>query len=180
MDSKGGIRAGDRAPTGPALPAGWADALVGLITLAGLAWGWQTRADPALAPQGWPGWWIGLVAALLMAASGAFSWRKRVATARGSVAAWYNAHILCGLAGADLALTHARFAWGAINSNFASVAAVLVVISGLIARYALAPARRSSSGVLAALAEGWHYAHLPLFAVMVMAVLLHVYMAHAY
>jgi hypothetical protein len=163
-----------------AVPAGWADVGVGLAALAGLAWGWHTRADPALDPHGWTGWWLGLVAALLMAAVGGFSWRKRVAAGHGSVAWWYNVHILCGLAGVDLALIHARFAWGAINSNFATVACVLVVISGLVARYALAPARRSGNRVIMALADSWHYAHLPLFLVLVLAVLLHVYMAHAY
>ena len=116
-----------------------------VIALAALAWGWRGRADPALDPHRWPGYLLGLTGSLMMLAVLGFSWRKRLAAGRWSVGAWYNAHVLLGLFGAVLVVIHARFAWGSINSSFALAATVLVVGSGLIARYALGPARRSGN-----------------------------------
>jgi hypothetical protein len=157
-----------------------ADIAVAAIVLAALGWGWLGRADPALDPHGWPGYLLGLAGALMMLIVLGFSWRKRTPTGRVSVGAWYNAHVLLGLFGPVAVLIHARFAWGSINSSFALVATLLVVFSGLIARYALGPARRSGKRWGVGLAEAWHYLHVPLYMVLVMAVILHVYMAHAY
>ncbi len=170
----------DRATTRPTMCVASIDLGVATVVLGVLVWGWRARADPLLDPHGWPGWWLGLTGALMMAAVAGFSWRKRVAAGRGSVAGWYDAHVLLGLFGPVLVVLHARFAWGSINSSFALVAMGLVVLSGLLARYALPLARRSGHAPAVALAEGWHYLHLPLFVVMMLAVILHVYMAHAY
>jgi hypothetical protein len=158
----------------------WIDGAVAVVVAGLLVWGWRGRADPALDPHGWAGWWLGLTGALMMLAVLGFSWRKRVATGPVSVAGWYNVHVLLGLFGPVLVVFHARFAWGSINSSFALVAMALVVISGLLARYALPLARRRGGPMAGALVEGWHYLHLPLYAVLVLAVIVHVYMAHAY
>jgi hypothetical protein len=156
------------------------DIAVGVPVLAALGWGWLGRTDPALDPHGWPGYLLGLIGSLMMAAVLGFSWRKRTVSGRVAVGTWYNAHILLGLFGPVLVLIHARFAWGSINSSFALAATVLVVGSGLVARYALGPARRSGNRWAVTMAEAWHFLHLPLYVVLVLAVLLHVYMAHAY
>jgi|GEM_PF-1158061 len=170
-----GVHVATRARGRPAV-----DIAVAVIVFAALAWCWRGRADPALDPHGWPGYLLGLIGSLMMLAVLGFSWRKRVAAGRMSVGAWYNAHVLLGLFGPVLVLIHARFAWGSINSSFALAATLLVVGSGLIARYALGPARRSGNRWAVTMAEAWHYLHLPLYGVLVMAVILHVYMAHAY
>ncbi len=156
--------------------APWTDAVVALLVGAGLAWGWSTRGNPGLDPHGWPGYLIGIAGTLMMCAAAGLSWRKRRARARISVATWYNTHILLGLCGPVLVLVHARFAWGSINSTFALAAMGLVVFSGLVARYALPPARRRGLRAV----EAWHYAHAPLCMVLVLAVIVHIYMAHAY
>lgn len=156
----------------------WPDMAVGAAVLALLGWGWRVRADPALDPHQGPGYLLGLTGSLMMLAVLGFSGRKRMPSGRISVAAWYNAHLLLGLFGAVAVLVHARFAWGSINSSFALAATGLVVLSGLFARYALGPARRSGRGTV--LVDAWHYLHVPLYMVLVVAVILHVYMAHAY
>jgi hypothetical protein len=156
------------------------DAGVALVVCAALGWGWRDRGDPALDPHAWPGYLFGLGGSLMMLALLGFSWRKRVPRGRMSVAAWYNAHILLGLFGAVAVVIHARFAWGSINSSFALAATLLVVLSGLGARYAIGPARRSGRRWAGALVDLWHYLHVPLYLVLVLAVILHVYMAHAY
>jgi len=156
------------------------DAGVALVAVAALGWGWHHRADPALDPHAWPGYLFGLVGSLMMLAVLGFSWRKRLPAARIPVAAWYNAHVLLGLFGAVAVVIHARFAWGSINSSFALAATLLVLASGLVARYAIGPARRNGGHRLGTLVDLWHYLHVPLYAVLVVAVVLHVYMAHAY
>ena len=158
----------------------WPDIAAVALALALLAWGWRARGDDALDPHRWPGYLLGLVGSLMMLALLGFSWRKRVPAGPGSVAAWYNAHVLLGLFGAVAVVTHARFAWGSLNSSFALAATGLVVLSGAIARYALGPARRSGARWGTVLVEAWHYLHVPLYFVLTGAVLLHVYMAHAY
>jgi hypothetical protein len=162
--------------------ASWplADFAVAALVLAVLAWGWQHRADPALAPHAWPGYLMGLGGALAMLAVLGFSLRKRARAGRVPVSGWYNAHILLGVFGAAAVVIHARFAWGSINSSFALAATLLVTASGITARYLLAPARRSSNRWFRKLVEGWHFLHVPPSMVLVPAVIVHVYMAHAY
>ena len=173
---------GDDPPQRAAERARWpmADVVVAALVLALLAWGWWHRADPALDPHAWPGYLMGLGGALAMLGVLGFSLRKRARAGRVPVARWYNAHILLGLFGAAAVVIHARFAWGSINSSFALAVTLLVVASGLSARYLLGPARRSGKRWFRALAEGWHYLHVPPSMVLVPAVIVHVYMAHAY
>jgi hypothetical protein len=166
----------DRPPQLAARPARWpmADVAVAVLVLSVLGWGWQHRTDPALDPHAWPGYLMGLGGALAMLAVLGFSLRKRARTGRVPVARWYNAHILLGLCGAAAVVIHARFAWGSINSSFALATSLLVVASGLVARYLLGPARRSGNRWFVALAEVWHYLHVPPSMVLVPAVIVHV------
>ncbi len=161
-------------------PKPWADAAIGVVALALLAWGWHGRADPALDPHGWPGYLLGLGGALMMLLVLAYSLRKRVQRGRWSVGWWYHAHVLLGLFGPVAVLVHARFGWRSINAGFALIAMLLVVGSGLIARYALPWAHRSAHAWARSLTGMWHYLHVPLFIVLGLAVLVHVFMAHAY
>jgi hypothetical protein len=156
--------------------AAWGDAAVAVLALAALVWGWGTRRDSGLDPHGWPGYLAGLGGTLMMLSAIGFSWRKRVAQARGPVAWWYNAHVVLGVFGPVAVLVHARFAWGSINSSFALAAMGMVVASGVLARYALGPGRRRGWRWV----EAWHYLHAPLCMVLALAVIVHVYMAHAY
>ena len=157
-----------------------ADIVVAGLALAALVWGWQQRTDPALDPHAWPGYLLGLGGSLAMLMVLGFSLRKRAPAGGVPVTGWYNAHIVLGLFGAVAVVIHARFAWGSLNSSFALAATVLVVASGLIARYLLGPARRSGNRWFLKLAEAWHYWHVPPSMVLVPAVIVHIYMAHAY
>lgn len=148
--------------------------------LALLAWGWRHRADPAINPHAWPGYLLGLGGSLAMLLVLGFSLRKRAGAGRVPVSRWYNAHILLGLFGAVGVVIHARFAWGSINSSFALAATLLVTASGLIARYLLGPARRSGNRWFQKVADAWHFLHVPPSIVLVPAVIVHVFMAHAY
>jgi hypothetical protein len=176
MDGAAGTIGNGGADHATRLRGAWVDRLVAALVLAGLVWGWMTRSEAALDPHGWPGYLIGIAGTLMMVSAVGLSWRKRRAQARVTVAWWYNTHVVLGLFGPVLVLVHARFAWGSINSSFALGVMGLVVASGLIARYLLGPARRNG----ARWAEAWHYCHAPLCLVLVMAVIVHVYMAHAY
>jgi hypothetical protein len=166
----------DHALRAPRTRVPWVDIAVASLVLAALGWGWATRRDEGLDPHGWPGYLFGIAGTLMMLFAVGFSWRKRAAQGRATVAWWYNAHILLGLFGPVAVLIHARFAWGSINSSLALGAMGLVVASGLIARYVLGAARRRGSRWV----EAWHYCHAPLCMVLVMAVIVHIYMAHAY
>jgi hypothetical protein len=165
---------------GRAAPWPLGDLAAAALLLAVLGWGWRHRADPVLDPHAWPGYLMGLGGALAMLAVLGFSLRKRTRAGRVPVTLWYNVHILLGLFGAVGVVIHARFAWGSINSSFALATAVLVAASGLVARYLLGPARRSGNRLVLALVERWHYLHVPPLMVLAPAVLVHVYMAHAY
>jgi len=181
MDIKAGtIGTGAGREMAPRAQSRRADASAALLALALLGWGWWHRGDAALDPHAWPGYLLGLGGSLMMALVLGFSWRKRVSGGRTSVAAWYEWHCLLGLVGAVAVLVHARFAWGSINSSFATVATGLVVLSGVVARYALGPARRSGHRWGSGLVEAWHFLHVPLYGVLVIAVIVHIYMAHAY
>lgn len=114
----------------------------------------------------------------MMLAIGGYSYAKRrpgAVQARG----WYRAHLALGLGGPIAVITHARFGWQSVNAGFALLATVLIVLSGLVARYVLPVARRGQ-GAWGRLAEAWHFAHAPLYVVLALAVMLHVVMAHAY
>lgn len=155
-----------------------ADIPVAAAALVLLATGWSLRAAPISDPRGWPGWWLGLAGALMMLGIAGFSVAKRRRGAR-LAPVWYRAHLLLGLGGPIAVITHARFGWQSVNAGFTLVLTLLILASGLVARYVLPRARRAG-GVAARIAAAWHYAHAPLYALLVPAVLLHVYMAHAY
>jgi len=178
MDAMAGTIGQSPAPSTARWPL--TDLALAAIVAAVLAWGWRDRHDQALDPHAWPGYLLGLGGSLAMLLVLGFSVRKRAPAGRVSVGWWYNAHIVLGLFGAAAVVIHARFAWGSINSSFALAATLLVVASGLIARYLVAPARRSANRWCLWLVETWHYLHVPLYMVLVLAVIVHVYMAHAY
>ena len=179
MAQQGGKTVGD-AGAAPTVVAPWADLVIGVAAMSLLGWGWATRYDPRYDPSGWTGYWIGLGGTLAMVAVLGFSWAKRRPSGRISVPAWYRVHLVLGVFGPVAVLVHARFGWRAINSGVALAAMLLVVGSGLVARYALGPARRSRFAPARRVAELWHYLHVPLGLVLVMAVIAHVYMVHAY
>ena len=99
--------------------------------------GWLNRDQDYLTPESGLGYWLGIVGASLMLLLLLYPLRKRVAGLKtiGSVAFWFRLHMVLGLVGPALILFHSNFAFGALNSNVAMVAMLIVSTSGIFGRY---------------------------------------------
>ncbi len=126
--------AADRKSVPPwlSLPLFWTLA-VGTL----LYWGAHAHLERYITPQRGVGYWLGIVGGSLMLVLLLYSARKRFAWLRwmGSIPAWFNIHMVLGVAGPILILFHANFRLGATNSNVALFSMLLVAGSGVIGRY---------------------------------------------
>lgn len=105
--------------------------------VAALVVGWLTRDEEYLVPESGLGYWLGIVGASLMLLLLLYPLRKRISALRavGSVAVWFRLHMVLGLVGPALVLFHANFKLGALNSNVAMMAMLIVATSGIVGRY---------------------------------------------
>ena len=99
--------------------------------------GWLNRDDNGLTPLSGVGYWLGIAGGSLMLLLLLYPLRKRIRALRaiGTVGFWFRAHMILGVLGPVLALLHANFRLGSINSNVALVAMLVVAISGVVGRY---------------------------------------------
>jgi hypothetical protein len=99
--------------------------------------GWLNRDQDYLTPESGLGYWLGIAGASLMLLLLLYPLRKRMAGLRtiGSVAFWFRLHMVLGLVGPALILFHSNFAFGALNSNVAMVAMLIVSTSGIVGRF---------------------------------------------
>jgi hypothetical protein len=113
-------------------PMTFGAALVGALLI-----GWLNRDQDYLTPESGLGYWLGIAGASLMLMLLLYPLRKRVAGLRatGSVAFWFRLHMVLGLVGPMLILFHSNFTFGALNSNVAMVAMLIVSTSGIFGRY---------------------------------------------
>ena len=81
--------------------------------------------------------WLGVAGAALMALLLLYPIRKAFAGARwlGSIGAWFHIHMVFGLLGPVLVAYHSNFGWGALNSNVALVAMLVVASSGIVGHF---------------------------------------------
>ena len=102
-----------------------------------LAFGWITREEQHLSPEEGIGYWLGIVGAATMLMLLLYPLRKRFKSLRhlGSVKTWFRAHMLMGILGPTLILFHANFTLNSLNATVATLAMLVVVMSGLIGRY---------------------------------------------
>lgn len=100
-----------------------------------IAVGWMRRGFLPTAEAG-TGYYLGIIGALSMLALLLYPLRKHAPFMRkvGTVAFWFRTHMALGLIGPTLILYHANFSLGAINSNVALWAMLLVAGSGIVGR----------------------------------------------
>jgi hypothetical protein len=118
----------------------WANAVrsaFGGVAAAVLWIGWLNRDDGALTPKSGVGYWLGVAGSILMLLLLLYPLRKRMRSLRmiGTVPFWFRAHMILGVCGCVLVLWHANFHLGAINSNVALAAMLVVAASGIVGRY---------------------------------------------
>ena len=107
-----------------------------VVTLV-LVWGRHAHLERYITPQRGIGYWLGITGASMMLLLLLYSARKRVAWLRwmGGLPAWFEFHMVLGVAGPVLILFHSNFRLGATNSNVALVCMLIVAGSGVIGRY---------------------------------------------
>jgi hypothetical protein len=86
-------------------------------------------------PDTGTGYWLGIIGASLMLLLLLYPLRKRMPLGMGSVAFWFRLHMVLGLIGPALILFHSNFKLGALNSNVALAAMLIVAGSGIVGRY---------------------------------------------
>jgi hypothetical protein len=99
--------------------------------------GWINRDDNGLTPVSGTGYWLGIVGSVLMLILLLYPLRKRMRSLRaiGSVAFWFNTHMILGVLGPVLVMWHANFRLGSINCSVALITMLVVAVSGVIGRY---------------------------------------------
>jgi hypothetical protein len=99
--------------------------------------GWINRDDNGLTPVSGAGYWLGIVGSVLMVLLLVYPLRKRMRSLRaiGSVALWFNTHMILGVLGPVLVMWHANFRLGSINCSVALITMLVVAVSGVIGRY---------------------------------------------
>jgi hypothetical protein len=136
----------------PGLSAGRTErvvsAIIALLVLAAIVYGWFNRDRTWLDPDAGMGYWLGVIGGSMMLILLGYPVRKRMNTrsrAVGSVGFWFRFHMLLGLMGPLTILYHSRFSWGALNSAVALGAMIVVALSGLIGRFIYSHVHRGYS-----------------------------------
>ena len=111
-----------------------------VISLVLLAYGTATRELDRFVPYEGVGYYIGIAGGVLILLQMIYSLLKRygVMGKAGIASAYYQLHMVVGVAGPLLILYHCNFSLGAKNSNVALAALALVVFSGFFGRIACA------------------------------------------
>lgn len=114
------------------MPIAFASCVVGALAL-----GWLSREEQHLSPEEGAGYWLGIAGSSIMLLLLLYPLRKRFKALRhvGGVASWFRAHMLFGVLGPTLILFHANFTLHSLNATIATIAMLVVVVSGLIGRY---------------------------------------------
>lgn len=99
--------------------------------------GWLGRHDTELTAERGAGYWYGIIGGVMMLFLLFYTAVKRLRWLSfiGSVKFWYRLHIIFGVAGPVFILYHANFSFGSPNSRNATIAMLIVVVSGIIGRF---------------------------------------------
>jgi len=108
-----------------------------------------------VSPKSGIGYVLGVVGGLMLLVQSFYAVRKTVPALAflGSVPAWFQCHILLGIAAPVLILIHCGFSLGATNSNIALFSMLLVAGSGLFGRFLHARTHRGPDGSVVTLEE---------------------------
>ena len=126
--------------------------ILGAAVVVSLCLGWANSGEYGLSPVSGLGYWLGIAGGSLMLILALYPMRKRMRalSAIGSVAFWFNAHMVLGIVGPVLVLWHANFKLGSFNSSVALIVMLAVAGSGVIGRFLHA---KVNSGLYAQKAE---------------------------
>jgi hypothetical protein len=121
----------------PRVPSLHRPILWSLAVSALLLWGSHAHLDRFITPQRGLGYALGITGGSMMLVLLIYSARKRYAWLAwlGGIPAWFEIHMVFGIAGPVLVLFHSNFHLGSTNSNVALVCMLLVAGSGVIGRY---------------------------------------------
>jgi hypothetical protein len=111
--------------------------LVGMVTVAALAFGFMIKKQELIEPGEGLGYKLGLAGGLMMLALLFYPAFKRTRFFGSGTRAvfWFRWHMLLGIFGPLLVFYHSNFSMGAMNSNVALISMILVAGSGVIGRY---------------------------------------------
>jgi len=125
------VRAVSRSPL-----LSWA-ALVALLLIMALIYGWWVRDRHYLTAENGVGYWLGIAGGVFMLMQLGYSLRKKLGFMRrwGRVRYWFQIHMFVGVLAPVLIMFHANFGLGSMNSNIALFSMLLVVFSGIVGRY---------------------------------------------
>ena len=128
-----------------------------LFTAAGLILllGSQLPVATYLSPRTGLGYAIGIVGGVMILMQLLYALRKRVKSMRflGTVAGWFQAHMMLGILAPVCILIHCGFSLGATNSNIALFCMLTVSGSGIFGRYFYSKIHRGLYGRKANLAD---------------------------
>lgn len=129
--------------------------LFGFAVLLALAIGKLSALERYITPERGTGYVLGIVGGVMMLALLLYPVRKRYRslTWMGPVKYWFRVHMVFGILGPALILFHCNFSLGAINSNVALFAMLIVAGSGIIGRYFYARIHRGLYGARVELKE---------------------------
>ncbi len=117
--------------------------------------GSQLPVTAYLSPKSGLGYAIGIVGGVMILLQLLYAVRKRLRVMRfvGTVAGWFQAHMMLGVVGPVCILIHCGFSLGATNSNIALFSMLTVAGSGIFGRYFYSKIHRGLYGRKASLAE---------------------------
>ncbi len=110
---------------------------VAVLVFVAILIGWLQSDEEYVVPENGLGYWLGIAGSVAMLALLTYSYRKRNKSKRviGSVPTWFRVHMFLGVLGPVLIMFHSNFRLGALNSNVALFAMLMVATSGVIGRY---------------------------------------------
>lgn len=108
-----------------------------IAVIALLLFGWSNRNDNYLSAETGMGYALGIIGGIFMLLVSLYPLSKRVAWMPRwiRIRYWFLFHMVFGIIGPVMVLFHANFHIGSLNSTVALVSMLVVVCSGLIARY---------------------------------------------
>lgn len=108
-----------------------------IAVIALLLFGWSNRNDNYLSAETGMGYALGIIGGIFMLLVSLYPLSKRVAWMPRwiRVRYWFIFHMVFGIIGPVMVLFHANFHIGSLNSTVALISMLVVVFSGLIARY---------------------------------------------
>jgi hypothetical protein len=117
--------------------------------------GSQLPLTSYVSPKNGLGYMLGVAGGVMLLVQSFYAIRKTVPALGflGSVPAWFQCHIMLGIAAPVLILIHCGFSLGATNSNIALFSMLLVAGSGLFGRFLHARIHRGTDGSVVTLDE---------------------------